>query len=82
MKEYNFYERNKKSIEKLPAWPIKELIDCVNLIATELADLPPNAHPDYIEFLRCAKKEFEKHIELKHNNNVARREYELQKNDR
>lgn len=65
MKKYNFYERNKKSIEKLPYWSLKELIGCVNVVASEQADLPAHAHPDFIEFLRCAKKEFEKHIKLK-----------------
>ncbi len=65
MEKYNFYERNKKGLEKLPSWSLGQLIGCVNLVATELADLPPDAHPDFVEMLKCSKKEFEKHIKLK-----------------
>jgi hypothetical protein len=33
MEDYNFYERNKKTIDKLHTWDLLTLIDCVNLVA-------------------------------------------------
>lgn len=65
MEDYNFYERNKKTIDKLHTWSLLHLIDCLNLVAKEISQLPSDAHPHLVEFLECAKKEFEKHVKSK-----------------
>jgi hypothetical protein len=65
MEKYNFYERNKRSIERLPTWSLETLVGCWNVAVREIKNLTPTCHPDYVEMLHCAKKEFEKNIQLK-----------------
>lgn len=65
MGSYNFYERNKKTIDELPNWSLKELIGVREVAIRELENVRPTCHPDFIEMLECSKKELDKHIRLK-----------------
>ena len=66
MGAYNFYERNKKTIDRLHTWSLETLIGCRLEVIRAMQEFNPPGDPEeYKEFLTCAKKEFEKHIKLK-----------------